>query len=194
MAKVIARAGLCSRREAERWIAEGRVQVGGRMLDSAALNVTPADEVLVDGEKLPAAGPPRLWRYHKPAGLVTTRRDPQGRPTVFDALPEECQRLFSIGRLDINTEGLLLLTNDGGLKRHLELPATGWVRRYRARVFGQVDPNKLARLAKGITVGGVRYGAVEAKLERRTGANAWVTVALKWSWKPGRGELTCAGD
>ncbi len=179
MAKVIARAGLCSRREAERWIAEGRVEVGGRVLDSAALNVLPTDDVFVDGERLPAPGPPRLWRYHKPAGLVTTRRDPQGRPTVFDALPEECQRLSAIGRLDIASEGLLLLTNDGGLKRHLELPATGWVRRYRARVFGHVEPAKLARLAKGTTIGGVRYGAIEAKLERRTGSNAWLTVSLR---------------
>ena len=179
VAKVIARAGLCSRREAERWIAEGRVQVGGKVLDSAALNVTSAIEVLVDGEKLPAAEPLGLWRYHKPQGLLTTRNDPQGRRTVYDDLPENCQHLLTVGRLDINTEGLLLLTNDGGLKQRLELPATGWIRRYRARVFGSADPDNLARLINGITIDGIRYGAIKTKLERRTGANAWMTVALK---------------
>ncbi len=179
MAKAIARAGLCSRREAERWIVQGRVQVDGRVLTSAAVNVDLANEVLVDGRPLPAPEPMRLWRYHKPPGLVTTRRDPEGRPTVFDRLPMEQRRLLTVGRLDLASEGLLLLTNDGGLKRHLELPATGWLRRYRARVYGRVAPERLASLADGVTIAGVRYGPIEARLDRRTGANAWLIVGLR---------------
>ena len=136
IAKALARAGLCSRREAERWIEEGRVSVNGEVLTSPARDVSPSDRILVDGNPLPAPEPPRLWRYHKPKGLVTTHRDPQGRPTVFDALPEHMPRVISVGRLDFNTEGLLLLTNDGALARHLELPATGWLRRYRVRAHG----------------------------------------------------------
>jgi 23S rRNA pseudouridine2605 synthase len=178
IAKAIARAGICSRREAERLIAEGRVAVDGRRLDSPAFNVTAANHVTVDGKALPTPAPPRLWRYHKPTGLITSARDPQGRPTVFAALPPELGRLLSVGRLDLNSEGLLLLTNDGGLKRRLELPASGWIRRYRARVYGRVDPKKLTELAQGVRVDGVDYGPIRAELERQMASNAWVSVAL----------------
>lgn len=179
IAKVLARAGLCSRRDAERWIAEGRVSVNGKLLDSPALNVGPTDLVVVDGKPLPAAEPTRLWRYHKPQGLVTTKRDPDGRPTVFDSLPADLPRVISVGRLDLNSEGLLLLTNDGELARHLELPATGWLRRYRVRVHGIPQPEALAALAKGTVIDGVRYGPVEAVLERQQGSNAWLSVGLR---------------
>lgn len=178
VAKVIARAGLCSRREAERLIAAGRVAVDGRTLETPAVDVTPAQTVEVDGRALPAAEPTRLFRYHKPRGLVVAARDPQGRPTIFERLPAELPRLQPVGRLDIASEGLLLLTNDGGLKRRLELPATGWTRRYRVRVFGTVDEAALAGLAEGITVAGVRYGPIRARLDSRRGANAWLTMAL----------------
>lgn len=179
IAKVIARAGLCSRRDAERWIAEGRVTLDGAVLDSPAITVTPDSKVTVDGKPLPRPEPARLWRYHKPKGVITTARDPQGRPTVFDQLPSHMPRVQAIGRLDINSEGLLLLTNDGGLKRQLELPATGWLRRYRVRVHGRVDPAQLKTLEKGVTVAGVNYGPVQALLERQTGANAWISFALR---------------
>ena len=179
VAKRLARAGLCSRREAERWIAEGRVAVNGRTLDGPALTVGWDDRVTVDGQPLPSPEPPRLWRFHKPSGLVTTRHDPRGRPTVFEALPPDLPRVLSVGRLDLNSEGLLLLTNDGDLARHLTLPTTGWVRRYRVRVHGAPDADRLAALAQGVTVSGIRYGPIEAVLQRRQGANAWLTVALR---------------
>lgn len=179
IAKALARAGLCSRREAERWIAEGRVAVNGAVLTTPAVVVGPDDSVTVDGRKLPEKEPARLWRYHKPAGVVTTGRDPEGRPTVFERLPKDLPRVVSIGRLDLNSEGLLLLTNDGGLARHLELPSTGWPRRYRVRVHGRVPDAALAGLKRGVTVDGVRYGPVDAALDRRTGANAWLTVSLR---------------
>jgi len=179
IAKVLARAGLCSRREAERWVAEGRVSVDGAVLTSPAVNIGAANEVRVDGAPLPEPERARLWRYHKPAGLVTTHRDERGRPTVFEALPKGLPRLVSVGRLDLNAEGLLLLTNDGTLARRLELPATGWLRRYRVRVHGQVDPARLAGLDKGITIDGVAYGPIRAALERQQGSNAWVAVALR---------------
>lgn len=179
IAKVIARSGLCSRRDAERLITAGRVQVDGAVVKGPALNVTPAARITVDGDPLPAAAPTRLWRYHKPRGVVTSARDPQGRPTVFERLPLDLPRVISVGRLDITSEGLLLLTNDGALKRRLELPQTGWTRRYRVRVHGKVDPGRLAALAKGVRVGGIDYGPIHAVLERQTGANAWVSVALK---------------
>jgi 23S rRNA pseudouridine2605 synthase len=178
IAKRLARAGLCSRREAERWIAEKRVSVDGHVLDSPAVTVTAKSRIAVDGKPLKSAEPTRLWRYHKPAGLVSTHRDPAGRPTLFEKLPKGLPRVISIGRLDLPSEGLLLLTNDGALARHLELPATGWIRRYRARVFGSVDVEALARLKDGVTVAGVRYGPIEATLDRRQGRNAWLTVAL----------------
>jgi 23S rRNA pseudouridine2605 synthase len=178
IAKVLARAGLCSRREAETWVAAGRVAVDGKVLTSPAFNVPPGAKITVDRKPLPQAEPTRLWRYHKPRGLLTTARDPQGRPTVFEKLPADMPRVVPVGRLDLGSEGLLLLTNDGGLKRRLELPATGWTRRYRVRVHGPVDPDKLAGLAKGITVDGVRYGPVRASLDRQQGSNAWLTIAL----------------
>ena len=179
IAKRLARAGLCSRRDAERWIAEGRVAVNGRTLDGPAVTVGAADRITVDGKPVAEPEPPRLWRFHKPPGLVTTRHDPQGRPTVFDALPADLPRVLTVGRLDLNSEGLLLLTNDGGLARHLTLPATGWVRRYRVRVHGVPDSDRLAALAEGATVSGIRYGPIQAVLERQQGANAWLGLALR---------------
>ncbi|MGE5266405.1 MAG: pseudouridine synthase [Deltaproteobacteria bacterium] len=179
IAKAIARAGLCSRREAERWIAEGRVSVNGKILPTPAVEVGPGDKILVDGKPLPAAEPVRLWRYHKTKGLVTTHQDPQGRPTVFEKLPPEMPRVISIGRLDFNTEGLLLLTNDGELARHLELPATGWLRRYRVRARGRVTQAELDKLKDGIEVEGVRYGAIEATVDTAQGANIWLTVGIR---------------
>jgi len=178
IAKVIARAGLCSRREAERWINDGRVRVDGKTLDSPALTVDTTNIILVDGKPLPQAQETRLWRYHKPTGLVTSHNDPQGRPTVFEKLPPTMVRVISVGRLDINSEGLLLLTNDGELARRLEMPSTGWVRRYRVRVRGTVDKNKLKSLQNGVTVAGIKYGAIEAALDSETRTNAWLTVSL----------------
>jgi 23S rRNA pseudouridine2605 synthase len=179
IAKVIARAGLCSRRDAERWIIERRVAVDGEVLTSPAVTVTAESDIRVDGRKLPEPERPRLWRYHKPVGLVTTHRDEKGRPTVFGALPAGLPRLISVGRLDLNSEGLLLLTNDGALARCLELPATGWVRRYRVRVHGVVDPARLAALARGTTIEGIAYGPIRAALDRTQGSNAWLTLSLQ---------------
>jgi 23S rRNA pseudouridine2605 synthase len=179
IAKVIARSGLCSRRDAEVLIGEKRVSVNGAVIESAALDVLPSDKVLVDGKPLASREPPRLWRYHKPKGRVTTHKDPEGRPTVFEALPEGLPRLISVGRLDFNTEGLLLLTNDGDLARHLELPSTGWARRYRVRAFGQIEQSKLNELAAGLRTGGVNYGPIEAALEREQGDNVWITLAIR---------------
>ena len=179
IAKALARAGLCSRREAERWIEGGRVSVNGEVLKSPARDVSPADRIVVDGNPLPAPEPPRLWRYHKPKGRVTTHSDPQGRPTVFEALPEEMPRVISVGRLDFNTEGLLLLTNDGALARHLELPATGWLRRYRVRAHGAVTQEALDKLKEGIEIAGVRYGPIEATLDKVQGANVWLVMGLR---------------
>jgi 23S rRNA pseudouridine2605 synthase len=179
VAKAIARAGLTSRREAEAWIAAGRVAVNGEKITSPARNVTSADRISVDGEPLPARERTRLFLFHKPRGLVTTHADPQGRPTVFEALPKHLPRLISVGRLDANTEGLLLLTNDGGLARTLELPATGWTRRYRVRANGKVTQLRLDRLRHGIEIDGVRYGPIEARLDREQGANVWLTFAMR---------------
>jgi 23S rRNA pseudouridine2605 synthase len=179
IAKAMARAGLCSRRDAERWIAEGRVRVNGQLLTSPALDVSARDRIEVDGELLPGAEPARLWRYHKPRGCVTTHRDPEGRPTVFERLPSDMPRVISIGRLDFNTEGLLLLTNDGELARHLELPATGWLRRYRVRAFGEITQERLDTMKDGIEVEGVRYGPIEATLDQVQGSNVWLTIGLR---------------
>lgn len=179
IAKVIARAGLCSRREAERWIEHGQVFVNGKKITSPALNVTADDKITVNGEPLPRAQDIRLWRYHKPKGLVTTNSDPEGRTTVFDALPDTLPRVIAVGRLDLATEGLLLLTTDGGLARHLELPSTGWLRRYRVRAHGRVSQKKLDRLAEGVEIEGVRYAPATATLDKSQGANSWITIALK---------------
>lgn len=179
IAKVLARAGVASRREIERMIAEGRIRLDGKVLDTPATLVSSTDGITVDGKPAPQPESARLWRYHKPRGRVTTAKDPGGRPTVFEALPADLPRVISVGRLDINTEGLLLLTNDGALARWMELPKTGWTRRYRVRVNGTPDEKKLQALQAGITVDGVRYGAIEAKLERKQGANAWIELALK---------------
>lgn len=179
IAKAMARAGLCSRREAERWIADGRVSVNGKLLRTPAVEVGPTDKVIVDGKPLPSAEPPQLWRYHKPKGIVTTHSDPEGRPTVFDKLPPEMPRVISIGRLDFNTEGLLLLTNDGALARHMELPSNGWVRRYRVRAKGRVSPADLEKLKDGIEIDGVHYGPIEAAVDSVQGANTWLTIAIR---------------
>lgn len=178
IAKRLARAGLCSRREAERWIAEGRVTVDGKVLATPAVVVTEESRISVDGKPLPDADRARLWRYHKRAGLVTTHKDPQGRPTVFEKLPEDMPRVISVGRLDLNSEGLLLLTNDGELARRLELPSNAWVRRYRVRVHGTPEIERLAALEKGITIDGVKYGPIKAQLDRQQGSNAWLTVSI----------------
>jgi len=178
IAKFLARAGVCSRRDAERLIADGRVKLNGKVLDTPAVKVTSADIVLVDGRQVGAAEATRMWLYHKPSGLVTTHRDPAGRPTVFQNLPDGMPRVISVGRLDLTSEGLLLLTNDGELARRLELPANGWLRRYRARAFGRVSQEELDTLKNGITVEGVRYGSIDAKLERGGGANSWIQVSI----------------
>ena len=179
IAKVIARAGLASRREAEAWIAAGRVAVNGDKISSPALNVTGNDRIAVDGKPLPRAERTRLFLYHKPRGLVTTTADPQGRPTIFSGLPKELPRLVSIGRLDLNTEGLLLLTNDGGLARALELPATAWLRRYRVRAHGKVTQAQLDELRDGVTVDGINYGPIDATLNREQASNVWITFAIR---------------
>ncbi len=179
IAKVMARAGLCSRREAETWILAGRVAVNGETLTSPAFTVSPDDRIVVDGKPLPARERTRLFLYHKPRGLVTTNRDERDRKTVFAALPPHLPRVVSVGRLDLNSEGLLLLTNDGGLARMLELPETGWERRYRVRANGRVTQEGLDRLAKGITVDGVEYGPIKAVLDRAPGTNVWITMTLR---------------
>lgn len=179
IAKRLARAGIASRREAETIIAAGRVSVNGKTLTSPAFNVTLEDRILVDGKPIPQIERTRLWLYHKPAGLVTSNKDPEGRPTVFENLPGDLPRVLSVGRLDINTEGLLLLTNDGGLSRALELPQTGWLRRYRVRAHGRITQKQLDELKNGIAVDGVFYGAIHATLEREQGSNVWIEMAIR---------------
>ncbi|UMY19202.1 rRNA pseudouridine synthase [Methylobacterium organophilum] len=179
IAKAIARAGLASRRDAEVMIEAGRVSVNGKVIHSPALNVTDSDRISVDGEPLPARERTRLWIFHKPRGVVTTARDPEGRQTVFDVLPEDLPRVVAVGRLDINTEGLLLLTNDGGLAKVIAHPDTGWLRRYRVRAFGEITQADLDKLRKGVTVDGMEYGPVEASLDRVQGDNAWITLGLR---------------
>jgi 23S rRNA pseudouridine2605 synthase len=187
VAKALARAGVASRREVERLIAEGRVTLNGRRLDTPAVKISPGDVLSVDGAVVGAAEPTRVWRYHKPSGLVTTHRDPAGRPTVFDALPAHLPRVISIGRLDLNSEGLLLLTNDGALARALELPSSGWVRQYRARAYGRTTQAQLDTLKDGVTVEGVVYGPILARLDKvqrkagapaESSANVWISVSL----------------
>lgn len=179
IAKVMARAGLASRRQAERMIEAGRVAVNGKLIDSPALNVTSADKIVVDGNDLAEPDIARLWLYHKPVGLITTERDDKGRDTVFAALPKDLPRVMSVGRLDINSEGLLLLTNDGAVKRKLELPSTGWLRRYRVRVNGRPNDKGLQALRKGIIVEGERFQPMEISIDKQQGANAWLTVSLR---------------
>lgn len=179
LAKRIARAGLCSRREAETWIANGRIAVNGRKVLTPAFNVSESDKIAVDGRIIGEAEKTRLWLYHKPAGVVTTHKDEKGRKTVFDILPKDMGRVISIGRLDLNSEGLLLLTNDGALSRKLELPATGWIRRYRVRSFGHLAPEMLDKMRRGITIEGMRYQGMEVEQEEAKGSNRWLTVSLK---------------
>ena len=179
IAKALSRAGVASRREAERMIEAGRVRVGGRLVETPATIVTPSDRIEVDGRPVAAPEAARLWLHHKPAGLVTTASDERGRPTVFDRLPADMPRVMSVGRLDLSSEGLLLLTNDGGLKRRLELPSTGWLRRYRVRVHGAPEDRALEPLRRGLTLGGERFQPMTVALDRQQGANAWLTVALR---------------
>ena len=179
IAKVIARAGIASRRDAEKIIEAGRVSVNGTPISSPALNVMASDRIVVDGKELRPAEPARLWLYHKPLGLVTTTRDEQGRTTIFDELPPELPRVMSVGRLDLNSEGLLLLTNDGDLKRKLELPSTGWLRKYRVRVNGRPKETTFDTLRKGIVIEGKKFQPMEITLDRQQGANAWLTVGLR---------------
>ena len=179
IAKAIARAGICSRREAETYIAAGRITVNGKRITSPALNVTSKDKIKVDGKALPDQEPVKLWRYHKPKGLVTTAKDEKDRETIFSKLPKDLPRTITIGRLDINTEGLLLLTNDGELARHIELPKTGWLRRYKVRAKGNITQDKFDSLKDGITIDGIKYGPVNAKLMREQGSNCWFTMGLR---------------
>ena len=179
IAKVIARAGLASRREAEAWIAAGRVAVNGAVIASAALDVTGSDRITIDGEPLPVRQRTRLFLYHKSHGLLTTHADPRGRPTIFQNLPRDLPRLISVGRLDFNTEGLLLLTNDGTLARLLELPSTGWLRRYRVRAHGAITQDKLDGLRSGVTISGIHYGPIEATLDRVQASNVWLTLGIR---------------
>ncbi|MCK0142687.1 pseudouridine synthase [Aliiroseovarius sp. F20344] len=179
IAKVLSRAGVASRREAERMIEAGRVSVNGKVIESPALNITPQDKILVDDKPVAEPEPPRIWLYHKPSGLVTTAKDEKGRETVFDKLPDDLPRVMSIGRLDLNSEGLLLLTNDGEVKRKLELPSTGWTRKYRVRVKGRPTDDVLAPVRKGITVDGERFQPMSISLDRQQGANAWLTISLQ---------------
>jgi 23S rRNA pseudouridine2605 synthase len=178
LAKRMAAAGLCSRREAERWIEAGRVQVDGTLVTSPALTVSSANRIVVDGRPLSEPQKARLWGYYKPAGLVTTHSDPQGRPTVFEQLPQGMPRVISIGRLDLNSEGLLLLTTDGSLARYAELPSTNWPRRYRVRVYGDSDPQAMENLKNGITIDGVNYGRIEIDMEPSRGRNCWLFMTL----------------
>ena len=178
IAKRIARAGLCSRRDAERWIVAGRVSVDGKVLETPAVTVDGKSKIRVDGKSLPIAEVPRLWRYHKPRGHITSTRDMRGRTTVFEDFPEDMPRVVTVGRLDVESEGLLLLTNDGELARLLELPSTAWIRRYRVRVHGRPQPEALEKLKRGVIIDGVKYGPVEAALDHQGPSNAWVTVGL----------------
>lgn len=179
IAKFIARSGVCSRRQAEELILQKRVTVNGEVVESPAFNVEGNEKILLDGEKLPAIENTRMWVYYKPTGLVTTHKDEQGRPTVFENLPEGLPRVISVGRLDLNSEGLLLLTNSGELSRRLELPSNSWSRRYKVKVHGRINRDKLAELAQGVTIDGIRYGSIKAEVESEQGTNAWLSVTLQ---------------
>ena len=178
IAKFLARAGVASRREAEKLIEQGIVTVNGEVLTTPAFKVTADMDIRVDGTRVGKPGPPRLWRYHKPDGLVTTHKDPQGRPTVFEALEGRLPRVISVGRLDLTTEGLLLLTNSGDLSRRLELPSTGWTRRYRVRAYGKVSQRQLDALKDGVEIDGMQYGPVRANLDQYQGGNVWITLSI----------------
>lgn len=178
IAKVIARSGLCSRRDAERMILQGRVKIDARIIDSPAVNVTDEDVILVDEKPLQKADEVAMWLFHKPKGCITTNKDPQGRTTVFDLLPNDLPRVISIGRLDYNTEGLLLLTNSGGLARKIELPSTGWVRTYKVRAFGRIDNVKLESLRRGVEIDGIKYAPADIKLEKSQKDNHWLEVSI----------------
>ncbi len=178
IAKFMARAGVCSRREAEKLILQKRVTINGEVVESPALNVEETENIRIDGEKLPQKEMTRLWLFHKPVGLVTTHKDTHNRPTVFDNLPQDMPRVISVGRLDLNSEGLLLLTNNGELSRKLELPNNGWARRYKVKVHGFIDEKKLASLSNGISIDGVDYGAIKVEIENKSGTNAWLLVTL----------------
>lgn len=178
IAKFLARAGVASRREAEKLIEQGVVTVDGKVLTTPAVKVTPAMDIRVDGTRIGKPEAPRLWRYHKPDGLVTTHKDPQGRPTVFEALEGRLPRVISVGRLDLTTEGLLLLTNTGALSRRLELPSTGWARRYRVRAYGRISQAALDALKDGLEIDGVQYGPVRATLDQTQGGNQWITLSI----------------
>ena len=178
IAKFMARSGVCSRRQAEEMIKQKRVTVNGKLLESPAFAVDGTETIMLDGEKLPQIQQTRLWLYHKPAGLLTTHKDTENRPTVFDNLPPDMPRVISVGRLDLNSEGLLLLTNDGALSRRLELPQNAWSRRYKVRVHGKVELKKLAQLEKGALIDGVQYGAVKIELESQNGSNSWLLITL----------------
>ncbi len=181
ISKFLSRAGICSRRDAERWIESGRVAVNGKRIKTPVVFVTEADRIEVDGDVVAGKQPTRLWLYHKPAGRITTDSDPEGRPTIYEALPERLPRVMSVGRLDMNTEGLLLLTNDGGLARFMELPDTGWARRYRVRILGTPTKETIAQLKKGVTIEGVKYRGIELEIEdnKKEGHNVWVEITLQ---------------
>ena len=179
ISKRLSRAGVCSRREAERWIAAGRITIDGEKISEAGTLVTAASDIRVDGKPVAAPQATRLWRYHKPSGLLCTNRDPEGRYTIFDRLPKHLPRVMTVGRLDFDSEGLLLLTNDGGLARRLELPQTGWLRRYRVRMFGTPGEKEIAALQRGIVIDGMQYGAIETIVDSSKGSNAWLTVSLR---------------
>lgn len=179
IAKVLARAGIASRRDAEKMILAGRIAVNGKRIDRAALNVTAADKITVDSKPLTQPEPPRLWLYHKPVGLVSTTRDEQGRATIYDKLPPDLPRVMTVGRLDINSEGLLMLTNDGGVKRQMELPSTGWLRKYRVRVNGRPSDAQLEPLRRGLIVDRETFHPMTVTIDRQQGANAWLTVSLR---------------
>ena len=178
LAKFIARSGVCSRRAAEELIAQKRVTVNGEIVETPAFNVDGSEKILIDGEKLPSRDATRLWLYYKPVGLVTSHKDNMDRPTVFDNLPAGLPRVISVGRLDLNSEGLLLLTNNGELSRKLELPGNGWVRRYKVKVHGFLDEKKLEDLKNGITIDGINYGSIRVEIENKVGTNAWLVVSL----------------
>jgi len=179
IAKRLSRSGICSRREAERWLADGRVTVDGEKISKPATLVTDQSIITVDGKRVAQPEQPKLWRYHKPRGVLSTNSDPENRSTVFDHLPKNLPRVMLVGRLDFNSEGLLLLTNDGELARSLELPSTGWVRQYRVRAYGPLDESRLGSLAGGITVDGIKYQGIQAQLDKRQGGNSWITVSLQ---------------